>query len=300
MGHSVTKLREVDTSVHCLDIETHGIASVEVGDTDLVFAGRLVREGSDDLLNLCREYVDALDFHHVIGTTFDDVDEGVGAAAGAFARNDTGKVMRTVTDERCAFFHESRDDDFAPLAVREDLAGLRINDLEVDVVIPDMHVLGLGAVDADARSVDLSQSVDIIELDSEDALNSVAHCLAPALGTDDAFLEMNLVFDSALLDFLRQKKSVGGSGAEDGGLHVHHHLKLLLGIAGTHRNDHSAEFFGTVLETDTGSPETVAGCDVNAVLIGDAGGLIAALEHLAPVVNVFCSVRNDDRKACGA
>ena len=300
MGHSVTKLREVDTSVHSLDIETHGIASVEVGDTDLIFAGRLVREGSDDLLNLCREYVDALDLHHVIGTTLDDVDEGVGAAAGAFARNDTGKVMRAVADERCAFFHESRDDDFAPLAVREDLAGLRINDLEVDVVVPDMHVLGFGAVDSDARSVDLSQSVNIVKLDSEDALNSVAHCLTPTLRADDAFFKMNLVLDSALLDLLSQKESIRGSGAEDCGLHVHHHLELLLGIAGSHRNDHSAEFFSTVLETDTGSPETVAGCDMNAILIGDAGGLIAALEHLAPVVNVFCSVRNDDRKACGA
>ena len=51
-----------------------------------------------------------------------------------------------------------------------------------------------------------------------------------------------------------------------------------------------------VLKTDSGSPETIAGCDLDAVAFADSRCLVAAAEHFSPVIDVFRRIGNDDRK----
>ena len=208
--------------------------------------------------------------------------------------------MGAVPDEGRAFLDEGRDDDLAGLAVRNGLQGDRVDDLDVEEVVPVVHAGVILAADADAGAVDLGQAVDVVEFDAEFFGDALSHGVAPALGTDDTLLQVDLVLDAALLDLLGEEQRVGGCGAEDGGLHVDHHLELFVGVAGTHRDAHGAEFFRTGLEADAGGPETVTGSDVDAVLVRDAGHLVAAGEHGGPVIDVFASVGDDDRKAGGA
>ena len=54
------------------------------------------------------------------------------------------------------------------------------------------------------------------------------------------------------------------------------------------------------LEPDAGGPETVAGCDLDAVLLGYAGHAVASLEHDRPVLDVLLRVGYDHRRAGGA
>ena len=208
--------------------------------------------------------------------------------------------MRPVPDERRAFLDERRDDDLAGLTVWDGFQGHGIDDLDIKEVVPVMHAGVVLAVDADAGTVDLGQAVDVVEFDAEFFGDAFAHRLAPALGTDDTFLQVDLVLDAALFDLLGEEQGIGGCGAEDGGLHVDHHLELFVGVAGTHGDGHGAEFFRACLEADARGPQTVTGSDVDAVFLRDAGGLIAAGEHGGPVIHVFCRVGDDDRKAGGA
>ena len=266
-------------------------------DADLVLAGEF-GEGSQDLFDLLGEYIDALDLHHVVASACDHIDAGELASARALARNDPGKVVSAETDERRALLDKRRDDDLAPLAVGDVLTRCRIDDLQINIVVPVVHSGVILAVDADAGSVDFSQSVNIIQLNAQLCGNALAHLLAPALGSDNALFEVDLVRDAALLDLFRQKKSVGRRRAQNCGLKVHHHLQLLVGVAGSHGDRHRAEFLTAVLEADTCSPQAVSGRDMNAVLFGDSGKLIAALEHLAPVVDVLGGIGNDDGHSC--
>ena len=89
--------------------------------------------------------------------------------------------MGPVTDERCSLLLQSRDDQLAQFAVRQDFSCLRIDDLEVEVVVEVMHAGLVLAVDGDARSVDLGQSVNVIELDAQFVSDTGTHLRAPAL-----------------------------------------------------------------------------------------------------------------------
>ena len=208
--------------------------------------------------------------------------------------------MRPIPDEGRALLDERRDDDLAGLTVRDGFQRDRVDDLDVEEVVPVVHAGVVLAVDADAGTVDLGEAVDVVEFDAEFFRDALSHGFAPALGTDDTFLQVDLVLDAALFDLLGEEQGIGGRGAEDGGLHVDHHLELFVGVAGAHGDGHGAEFLRTGLETDAGGPETVAGRDVDAVFARDAGGLVAAGEHGGPVIDVFAGVGDDDRKAGGA
>ena len=79
------KVEEVHRTV-CFHIETHGVASVPVGDADLVLAGGF-REFLKDFLDLAREYINALDLDHIVGSSHDDIQTREFAAARAVSRD---------------------------------------------------------------------------------------------------------------------------------------------------------------------------------------------------------------------
>ena len=193
---------------------------------------------------------------------------------------------------------QCRDDDLAPLAVGHVLAGRGIDDLQIQIVVPVMHACVVLAVDADTGSIDLCQSVNIIQFNAELRGDALAHLLAPALRADDALLEMNLISNASLFNLLGQKQRIRRSCTQNSRLQVHHHLKLFVGVAGSHGNGHCAELLTSVLETDSRRPQAVTGRDMNAVLFGNARKLIAALEHLSPVVHVLGGIRDDNRHSC--
>ena len=222
------------------------------------------------------------------------------AAAGAGAGHDAREVVGAVADERRALLAQRGEYQLAFLAVGQHLAGFGIDDLDVDEVVPDVHAVVGVAGNADARAVHLGEAVNVVNLDAQLVLNAVAHLLAPALGADDALLQVNLVAQVALGDLLGEKQRVGAGGADDRGLQILHHLQLLLGVARPHGNGHGAQALGAQLETDAGRPQAVARGDLDAVERGDARHLVAAGELRGPVDDVLLGVGDDNRRARGA
>ena len=102
-SNTFCEIQEVYGSV-CLNIDTHGIFSFQMRDTDLVFTGYL-RKFFQDFLNLCREYVDTFNLHHIVCTSHDGIKTREFASTRAVSRNDTGKVVGTVTDKRSPLFY---------------------------------------------------------------------------------------------------------------------------------------------------------------------------------------------------
>ena len=262
-------------------------------DVHLVFA-RDLGEGLEDLLDLAREEVDALDLDHVVRAALDRVEARELAAARAVARQDAREVVRAEADERRALFAQRRDDDLAPLAVGQVLTRLRVDDLDVDEVVPVVDAVVRVAADADARAVDFRQSVDVVGVDAELLADGPPHLLAPALRADDALAQVNLVLDAALLDLLGQQQCIGARRTEDRALHVHHHLELLLRVARAHRHGHSAELLAAGLEADAGRPESIARRDLHAVAIRHACHRVAARKLRGPVLDILGRIRDDD------
>jgi len=207
--------------------------------------------------------------------------------------------MCAVADKRCSFFDQGGNDDFSELSVRKYFTGYRVDDLNVNIIIPVVHTTVMETADSDSRSIDFRQTIDVIEFNSKFFRDAPAHFFTPAFRTNDSFLQMDLVFDSSFLDFFCKKQGVRGSRTENGCLHIHHHLKLFVCVSGSHRNDHSAQFFSAGLKTDSGSPQSVSGCDLDTVQICKTGQFIAALKHDCPVVYIFLSIWNDDRQSGG-
>ena len=179
-----------------------------MGDANLVLAGQL-RELLEDFLNLLREYIDALDFHHVISTPGNHIDARVLAATLAIPRNNPGHIVGTVADQRRPFLHQGGDDNLAPLPVSHRLQGNRVDDFQINIIIPVMHAVVIFAADADARAINLRQAVNVVQLNAQLAGNTVTHLLPPALGADDALFQINIITDAAFLDFLCQQQGVG-------------------------------------------------------------------------------------------
>ena len=157
-----------------------------------------------------------------------------------------------------------------------------------------MHAMPFLAADADARAVYLGEPVYIEQLYAELLIYAPSHGVAPTLGADDARMQMYLVAYAALFDFLCQKQRIRGCRAQDGRLHIYHHLQLLLCVARAHRHDHRAELLCAQLKAYTSRPQSVARRDLYAVEARDACHLEAALELQCPVVDVLCRIRYDD------
>ena len=111
---------------------------------------------------------------------------------------------------------------------------------------------------------------------------------------------MDLILQAALVDLLGEQQRVGGGGADHSRFEVDHHLDLLVGVAGAHRDGHGAELLAAGLESDARCPQPVAGCDLDAVFGGDTGDLIAARKHRGPVVDVLFGIGDDDGLSRGA
>ena len=72
-------------------------------------------------------------------------------------RQQARQVARAIADHRQRFLGERREHELALFALRQHLAGFRIDDLGIEVVLPDREpVLGLDAFLRDARPDDLA------------------------------------------------------------------------------------------------------------------------------------------------
>ena len=152
--------------------------------------------------------------------------------------------MRAITHERSTFFAQRGDNELADLSIRKHFARLWIHDLEVAIVIPNMHAAFVIARNTDARTVYFRKAVDVIDLHTQFIGDTLAHLVTPALGSDDRTLKIQLITHASLGDLFSQEKRIRAGRAKNGRLHVLHEADLLIGIARPHGNRHRTKALG--------------------------------------------------------
>ena len=208
--------------------------------------------------------------------------------------------MSAVANQGSTFLFQGSDDNFSHLAVRQHLTCLGVHNLDVYVVIPVVHGSLFLAVNGNSRPVHLRKAVNVEQIHSQLSRYPVPHLLAPALGTNNTLFQMDALSNASLGNLLSQQKSIGGRGAQDRGLHIHHHAQLLIRVAGSHGNGHRAQTLRSQLETDSGFPQTITRRNLDTVQVCDARHLIAARKHQSPVIHILLGIGNDDRCSGGA
>ena len=176
----------------------------------------------------------------------------------------------------------------ALLAVRQHAAGLGIDDLGIEVVLPDRQpVLGLDAFLRDPGAHHLRQAVDVDRVHVELGLDRLPHRRGPGLGAENADLERRLRGVDALpLHFLGDRQHVRGRHHDDIGLEVLDQLHLLFGLAAGHRNHGAAQPFSAVVRAQAAGEQAVAVGDMDHVAGAPAGGANRARHQIRPGVDV--------------
>ena len=111
---------------------------IVVCDIDVVLAGYAVNL-AEQFLYLTREHIYAVYFEHIVASAADDIQARMLGSAGAFTRDDAGEVVGTEADERSAFLDQGGDNDLTLFTVFYRFTGNRIDDLDVQIIIPVMH-----------------------------------------------------------------------------------------------------------------------------------------------------------------
>ncbi len=120
---------------------------------------RQLRRAQDELLDLGGEDVHPAHDHHVVGAAGDLLHP---AHRPGGAGQQPGEVAGAVADDRHRLLGQRGEDQLAERAVRQHLAGHRVDDLRVEVVLPDVQaVLGLHALVGHAGAHHLGQPVDV-------------------------------------------------------------------------------------------------------------------------------------------
>ena len=110
-----------------------------------------------------------------------------------------GEIAGAVTDHRHGLLGEVVNTNSPSLAVGQHVADDRIDDLRVEVVLPDVQpVLGLDTLVRHARAHHLGQPVDVDGVHVELLLHLASHVVGPRLGAEDADLQRGLTRVDAL------------------------------------------------------------------------------------------------------
>ena len=222
----------------------------------------------------------------------------------AFARrgHQAGDVARAVADHRLGFLGQRGDDQLAGFTRFDGFQGLGIDDLAQEMVFLEVRpVLGLGALDADARAHDLGQAVDVDGLDAHLEFDVATHLVGPGLGPEHAdperqFLEIDAGFERRLVEH----EAVGRRAAKDRGPEVAQQHGLPPRAAARDRNRGRAQALGPVMRAEAASEKPVAVGHVDDVAARGPGCGKGTGHHRGPVADVALGVAGDGGFARGA
>ena len=169
------------------------------------------------------------------------------------------------------------------------------------MILVDMHAGLLLALEGDAGTGGLCEAVDVIGLDPEAFLDTLAHLFGPGLRAENTGLEL-IIFRliAALRQRFAQISRVRRRAAEDCGVEVHHELKLTVCVARGHGQRQAADLVGAAVESGAAREETVTVRNLHDVLICAAGGYDRSGAALLPHIYVFLGVESDDALSGGA
>src|SRR5262249_13316000 len=138
-------------------------------------------------LDLRGKYVDAANDHHVVGSAADLLHAAHGARP---PRQETRKVSGAVADHGHCFFRQRRKDDLTSFTLREHPASVWIDDLGIEVILPNVRsVFGFDAFARHSRSDQFGQAVSIDGINIESALYLRAHRVGPRFCAAESDLE---------------------------------------------------------------------------------------------------------------
>src|SRR5690606_4117085 len=125
------------------------------------------------------------------------------------------------------------DHEYAVLPVGQRFAGLRVEDLGVEVILPDVAALTLAhSFVGYPRPDDLRQAVDVGGLYPQPGLDVIADRLRPRLRSEDAVAQARLLrADAAFGECFGQRLTVGRGAGDDAGFEVEDERDLALGHA---------------------------------------------------------------------
>ena len=217
--------------------------------------------------------------------------------AGAGLAAQDADIARAVAQQRERLLGDRGEDQLALRALRQNLAGVRVDDLGDEMVLVDVHAGLCAALIGHARAGQLSQTVDIIGLDAEALLDILPHLLAPGLRAEDTGLQMDLVLQPALVDGFCQIRCVGRRAAEDRRAEILHELQLPVGIAGGHGERQAAELLAAAVEAEAAGEQAVAVGDLADVFRSCARGRQRSCAAVVPEVDILLGVEGDDALA---
>ena len=281
-----------------LDHDRQLVQTVGAAHFEIVVRGE-TRVLQHQLLDEGREQVDAADDQHVVVAPLDPLHPPHGARG---PRQQPGEIAGPVTDDGARLLGEGGDDQLSRLAVGQHGAGLGIDDLRIEVVLPDVEaVLALDAFHGDAGADGLGAPVHVHRLHGEAGLDLLAHRLGPRLGAMHADLKRAAPRVPALtLELVGDRQHVGRRDGDDAGLEVGDHPDLTLGEAARCGDHGAAQRLRARVEAEAAGEEPVAVGDVHHVASARAGGAQAAGDEAGPCIEVGLGVAHDGGEAGGA
>ena len=198
-------------------------------------------------LDLAREDVDAANDQHIVNTALEAGNARAGSAAYAGSVVDAGQVLGAVTDQRDAFLGQGSERKLAGYTVGHRHQRVGAQNLGIEMVLADVQALMELTVAGNARAHDFAQTVDVVSLDSQLALDFVAHLLGPGLCTADGGLKLDLVEQTFVLQYFGDVQQVGRRAGDCSCAEVDHHGGQLLGVTGAHRHNRRTDLLGTAV-----------------------------------------------------
>ncbi len=246
------------------------------------------------LLDLRREQVHAAHDDHVVAAAGDLLDPAHRAGR---ARQQPGQIPGPVAHDRHRLLGQAGEDQLAVVPVGQHLPGLGIDDLGVEVVLPDVQaVLGLDALAGDPRTDHLGQAVDVDRVQAGPLLNLGAQVLGPRLGAEDADLQRAVARVQALpLELVEQSEHVGRRHQDRVRLEVGDELHLTLGHAARDGDDRAPEPLGAVVRSEAAGEQSVAVGDVDPPARAYARGAQGSRDDVGPHGDVVLGVADHRR-----
>ena len=261
--------------------------------------GTQFRVLQDELFDLRRKHVDAAHDHHVVAAAGDFFHA---AHAARRARQQASEVTGAVADDGQRFLGQRGEDQLAQFTIGQQRASLRIDDLRVEVVLPDRRtILGFDAFARYTRPHHLTQTIDVDRLQARALLDRAAHVVGPGFGAEDAGPQRRRSRVHPLaLHFVGDGQHVTGRDHDDVGPEILDQLHLALGLAAAKGHDRQAQFFGAVMCAQAAGKEAVAVAHMHHVTRPGARRADAAGHAVGPGVDVVAGVADYRRLAGGA
>ena len=205
------------------------------------------------------------------------------------------QVPGPVADDRHGLLGERGEDQLALLAVRQHLAGERVDDLRIEVVLPDVQpVLGLHALLRDPGPITSDSpymsTASIANRSSISRRISSVHGSAPKMPTRR---EVAARIDALALELVEEGQHVRGRHHDDLGPEVLDQLHLACRHPAGRGDDRTAEPLGPVVRAEPAGEQPVAVGHMDLVPGPAARRADRAGHHVGPHVEVAarCSRR---------